>query len=122
MSRGSSVLIVSSYTGYTPQPLLGAYSVSKTSLISLTKVLGTELAPKGIRINALAPGVIKTKFSEALWKDKDPESDAQLASIPMGRYGDPDEVGALGCFLCSNDASYITGETIVVAGGLQSRL
>lgn len=122
MAKGSSILIVSSYAGYTPTPILGAYSVSKTALISLTKVLATELAPRGIRINCVAPGVIKTKFSEALWKGKEPESDAQLKDIPMGRYGEPDEVGALGCFLCSNDASYITGETVVVAGGIQSRL
>ena len=68
MCSGSSVLIVSSYAGYTPNPFLGAYSVSKTALISLTKVLGTELAHRGIRVNCVAPGVIKTKFSEQLWK------------------------------------------------------
>jgi dehydrogenase/reductase SDR family protein 4 len=122
MTAGSAVLIVSSYAGYTPNPFLGAYSVSKTALISLTKVLGTELASRQIRINCVAPGVIKTKFSEALWKGKDAETDAQLKDIPLARYGEPDEVGALACFLCSNDASYITGETVVVAGGIQSRL
>ena len=122
MAAGSAVLIVSSYAGYTPNPLLGAYSVSKTALISLTKVLGTELAGRGIRVNCVAPGVIKTKFSEQLWKGDSAVSQANLNDIPLGRFGEPHEVGALACFLCSNDASYITGETIVVAGGIQSRL
>lgn len=122
MAEGSTALIISSYAGYTPSPFLGAYSVSKTSLISLTKVLSMELAAKKIRVNCIAPGVIKTKFSEQLWKGKEPEDDKQLKDIPLGRYGEPDEVGALGCFLCSDDASYITGETVVVAGGVMSRL
>ncbi len=112
---------------YTPSPFLGAYSVSKTALISLTKVLATELAPKQIRVNGIAPGVIKTKFSEQLWKHDAPGTDLAnrgegQVSIPLGRYGNPEEIGALGCFLCSDDASYITGETIVAAGGVQSRL
>jgi dehydrogenase/reductase SDR family protein 4 len=129
MRPGSAVLIVSSYAGYTPNPLLGAYSVSKTALIALTKVLGTELAAKQIRVNCVAPGIIKTKFSELLWKD-DPTGGASGGSgdnsnplvIPLQRYGEPDEVGALACFLCSDDASYITGETVVVGGGVMSRL
>lgn len=120
MSAGSTVLIVSSYAGYTPSPLLGAYSVSKTALISLTKVLATELGKKQIRVNCIAPGVIKTKFSETLWKGDQPANSTK--DVPLGRFGEPDEVGALGCFLCSNDASYITGETVVIAGGVMSRL
>jgi len=127
MPKGGSVLIISSYAGYTPSPMLGAYSVSKTSLISLTKVLGTELASRGIRVNGIAPGVIQTKFSEMLWKHDAPGTDLTnpgegKQAIPLGRYGVPDEIGSLGCFLCSDDASYITGETIVAAGGVQSRL
>lgn len=128
LNEGGSVLIVSSYAGYTPNPMLGAYSVSKTALISLTKTLAPELATRKIRINCVAPGVIKTKFSEALWKDDETKgagggSDSNNGLvIPMQRYGEPDEVGALGCFLCSDDASYITGETVVVAGGVMSRL
>lgn len=122
MQAGAAVLIVSSYAGYTPNPFLGAYSVSKTALISLTKVMGTELAHRGIRVNCVAPGVIKTKFSEQLWKGESGAAETNLKDIPLGRFGEPDEVGALGCFLCSDDASYITGETVVVAGGVQSRL
>lgn len=65
--------------------------------------------------------MIKTKFSEQLWKSEG-AAEMNLKDIPLGRFGEPDEVGALGCFLCSDDASYITGETVVVAGGIQSRL
>jgi len=121
MKEGSNILIVSSYAGYTPNPFLGAYSVSKTALLALTKVMATELAGKGIRVNCVAPGIIKTKFSEKLWNNED-DGSSTLSSIPMQRFGQPHEVGALACFLCSDDASYITGETVVVAGGVQSRL
>ncbi len=72
-------------------------------------------------ITCRCQGVIKTKFSEQLWKNEG-AAETNLKDIPLGRFGEPDEVGALGCFLCSDDASYITGETVVVVGGIQSRL
>lgn len=120
---GSSVIIVSSVGGFNPSEALGLYSVSKTALIGLIKALRYQLAKDGIRINGLAPGVFKTRFAEALWKDPNsPITKMNLASIPMGRFGEPHECGGVAAFLASDDASHITGETIVINGGNHARL
>jgi len=118
---GGSIVIVSSIGGYNPFPLISAYSVSKTSLFGVVKGLMPQCAGKNIRINAIAPGIIKTKFSEALWQDKEGEKLA-ASSIPLQRLGEPEECAGAVAFLVSEDASYITGETIVMAGGSLSRL
>ena len=76
-------------------------------------------ADMNIRVNCIAPGVIKTKFSRALWENEDPSG---LDGFFMKRVGTSDEIASTAAFLCSEDASYITGETIVVAGGSNSRL
>jgi dehydrogenase/reductase SDR family member 4 len=104
--------------------MIGAYSISKTTLLSLTKALVNPCIQKGIRINGIAPGVIKTKFSQLLWKDHDSEQDEATSfdGCPMGRVGTSEECASTVAFLVSDDASYITGENIVVAGGMQSRL
>lgn len=117
----SSITIVSSIGGYTPFELLGIYSVSKTALIGLTKALTPELADHKIRVNCLCPGVIRTKFSGALWKDQAAEEEC-LKMIPMNRLGEPEDCGGVVSFLSSDDARFVTGESIVVAGGSQSRL
>lgn len=118
---GGSILIVSSIAGYTSSEGIPAYAVTKTALLGVIKGLVGSLCPKNIRINGLAPGLIKTKFSQALWKNPDTLSMA-LPGIPMKRIGEPDECGGIVSFLCSDDASYITGETVVVSGGMLSRL
>eukprot|EP00731_Ephydatia_muelleri_P025942 Em0018g42a len=120
-ARGNgSVVFVSSIGGYNPLPALGVYSVSKTALFGLTKALAGELAPD-IRVNCIAPGVIKTKFSSALWQNEVVAQEINKA-IPLQRLGDPEECAGAVAFLCSEDASYITGETIVMSGGMNSRL
>eukprot|EP00920_Eleutheroschizon_duboscqi_P040043 GHVT01095965.1.p1 GENE.GHVT01095965.1~~GHVT01095965.1.p1 ORF type:complete len:267 (+),score=51.44 GHVT01095965.1:967-1767(+) len=122
-SSGASVLLVSSYLGFTPCPPLGWYGVSKTALFALTKALAKELygAHDGVRINAVAPGVIRTEFSRMLWDS--PEASAQVnAQTCMDRVGEASEVAAAAAFLCSEDASYITGEVLAVSGGMPSRL
>lgn len=101
--------------------MLGPYSVSKTALLGLTKVLARELAPRGIRVNCLAPGVVMTRFSEALWKS-DEGSAAFLPHIPLGRLATADEMAGTVAYLVSSDASYVTGETILAAGGMPARL
>lgn len=121
MSRGSSIVFVSSISGYDAFELLGAYSVSKTALIGLTKAAAKELAPHGIRVNCIAPGIIRTKFSKPLYESES-ALDVALSKIPMGRIGEPDEISGIASFLVSDDASYITGEAIVAAGGMTSRL
>lgn len=122
--KNSSIVVVSSIAGYSPFDLIGAYSISKTTLLGLTKALAPTCAQKGVRINGLAPGVIKTKFSQALWQNSE-DKDAVAPSFdgcPLGRVGTPDECAGTVAFLASDDASYITGENIVVGGGMHSRL
>ncbi|XP_017016624.1 dehydrogenase/reductase SDR family member 4 [Drosophila kikkawai] len=119
--KGSSIVFVSSIAGYDAFELLGAYSVSKTALIGLTKAAAKDLAPEGIRVNCLAPGVIKTKFSKALHEDES-ANEAALSKIPMGRLGTSEEMAGVVSFLVSEDAGYITGEAIVAGGGMTARL
>lgn len=118
---GGSVVFVSSVAGYQPMQALGPYSVSKTALLGLTKALAPELAHSNIRVNCVAPGIIKTRFSSALWQDED-VADEFKKQLCIKRIGDPEEIGGVIAFLCSKDASYITGETITVTGGMSCRL
>ncbi|XP_055911758.1 dehydrogenase/reductase SDR family member 4 [Eupeodes corollae] len=120
-SKGSNIVFVSSIAGYDPFELLGTYSVSKTALIGLTKAAAKELAPEGIRVNCIAPGIIRTKFSKPLYESESAHDEA-LSRIPMGRLGESDEMAGVASFLVSEDASYITGEAIVASGGMTSRL
>lgn len=115
-SKSSSVLFVASYAGYSPAPVIGIYSVTKTTLIGMTKMLGMELIGVGIRVNGIAPGIIKTKFSETLWESED------VKRNPTGRMGNPEECASCAAYLCSDEASYVNGETVVIAGGYAARL
>ncbi|XP_074554974.1 dehydrogenase/reductase SDR family member 4 [Halichoeres trimaculatus] len=118
---GGNVVFVSSVGGYQPFQGLGAYSVSKTALLGLTRALAPELAQDNIRVNCVAPGVIRTRFSSALWKNDDiMDGFKQLMSIK--RVGEPEEIGGVVAFLCTDEASYITGETITATGGINCRL
>ncbi|XP_011786204.1 PREDICTED: dehydrogenase/reductase SDR family member 4 isoform X3 [Colobus angolensis palliatus] len=100
---------------------LSPYNVSKTALLGLTKTLAVELAPRNIRVNCLAPGLIKTSFSRMLWMDKEKE-ERMKETLQIRRLGEPEDCAGIVSFLCSEDASYITGETVVVGGGTPSRL
>lgn len=114
--RGGVILNMASVAGYKPMPGLGVYSVSKAAVIMLTRVLALEWAPLNIRVNALAPGVIKTRFSEALHSS--PEIvDEILRYISIKRLGVPEDIVGAALFLCSDASSYITGQTIVIDGG-----
>uniref|UniRef100_A0A4W5JI57 Dehydrogenase/reductase (SDR family) member 4 n=1 Tax=Hucho hucho TaxID=62062 RepID=A0A4W5JI57_9TELE len=104
-----------------PHQALGPYSVSKTALLGLTRALAPELAQSHIRVNCVAPGVIKTPFSQALWQDED-VVDEFKKQLSIKRFGKPEEIGGVIAFLCSRDASYIIGETITVTGGMSCRL
>lgn len=118
---GGNVVFVSSVAGYQPMQALGPYSVSKTALLGLTRVLAPELAHSNIRVNCVAPGVIKTRFSSALWQNED-IMDNFKKQLCIKRVGQPEEIGGVIAFLCSEEASYITGETITVTGGMSCRL
>ncbi|XP_027699005.1 dehydrogenase/reductase SDR family member 4-like [Vombatus ursinus] len=120
---GGSVVIVSSIAAYVPHlsSSLGPYNISKTALLALTKNFAYELEPMGIRVNCLAPGLIKTNFSSLLWENKTNETYIKN-TLKISRLGEPHECAGIVSFLCSPDASYITGETIAVAGRAPSRL
>ncbi|XP_014635964.1 PREDICTED: LOW QUALITY PROTEIN: dehydrogenase/reductase SDR family member 2, mitochondrial-like [Ceratotherium simum simum] len=112
--RGA-VILVSSISAYIPHVELGAYNISKTALLGLMRTLAMELAPKPILMNCLVPGIIKTDFSKILHQN---EAFWNLSkeSQKVQRIGQPEDCAGLVSFLCSPDASYITGESIVVAG------
>ncbi|MEH3066907.1 MAG: SDR family oxidoreductase [Aeromicrobium erythreum] len=111
--HGGSIVNTASIGGLSVGPDLGVYHVSKAALIHLTKQLAIELGP-GIRVNAVAPGVVRTRLAEALWKEHEAAVDDRT---PLGRIGEPADVGAAIAFLASPSASWITGETLVIDGG-----
>ena len=113
---GGSIIMISSIAGHTPDPGLGLYSVSKAALNMLTKVLAKEWGTDGIRVNGICPGLIKTKFSQALWQD-----DKTLAHftkrLPIARMGTTDEISPLALMLASSASSYTTGSFFYADGG-----
>jgi NAD(P)-dependent dehydrogenase (short-subunit alcohol dehydrogenase family) len=111
--RPGAIVNMASVAGISPAPGIAYYGVSKAALIGLTVQLAAELAPR-VRVNAIAPAVVKTRFAAALY-EKDEE--AAAARYPLGRLGDPDDIAAAAAFLASADASWITGQTLVVDGG-----
>ncbi len=114
---GGKILNVASIAGLRPSPGMGLYSISKAALIAMTQVLALELGPANIQVNAIAPGVIKTRFSQALWQTPQ-VAGALLAHLPLGRFGEPEDVAGLALYLASPAADYITGAVFVVDGGL----
>lgn len=113
---GGKILNVASIIGHTPHPGLGVYAVTKAGVIMLTRVLAQELAGDGIQVNALAPGIIETRFSEALWKDPE-RSRGFLRQIPAGRFGTTDDLLGLALYLASPASDYTTGAVFTVDGG-----
>ena len=113
---GGSVVNISSIGGLTPEPGLGLYSVSKAALVSLTKVLAAEWGPDNVRANVVCPGLIKTKFSEALWSN-DRIVRQMMALQPIKRVGEPEDVAGLVLFLASDAAAYCTGGVYTADGG-----
>jgi NAD(P)-dependent dehydrogenase (short-subunit alcohol dehydrogenase family) len=112
--HGGAVVNVASLSGVRPAPFISMYGASKAALISLTETLAQELAP-GVRVNAVAPAVVKTKFAEALYVGREEEASA---AYPLQRLGETDDIGSLVAFLLSDEASWLTGQTIVADGGV----
>ena len=111
--HGGSVLVVASVGGLRSGAPIGAYNASKAAVIHLVRQLGSEMGPT-VRVNAIAPAVVKTKFAQALYEGRE---DEVAKSYPMGRLGTPEDTAKAAAFLLSDDASWITGETLVVDGG-----
>lgn len=112
--HGGVVLNISSVGGLSTSPILGVYDVTKAALIHLTRQLGAELGPK-VRVNAIAPGLIKTDFARALWEGD--QGDAVAAAYPLGRLGEVDDIAGAALFLATATGSWITGQTLVLDGG-----
>ncbi len=113
---GGSIVNIASVGGLRPERMLGLYSVSKAALVSLTKVLAAEWAAGGVRVNAICPGLVRTKFSAALWQDEKLLRDF-LARVPLARIAEPEEIAPLAVFLASDAAAYCTGGVYTVDGG-----
>ena len=113
---GGSIINMSSVNGIMTIPNILPYNVSKGGLDQLTRVMAVALADKGVRVNAIGPGTIKTEMLQQVITD-DAKRRAILSRTPMGRFGDIDEVASIALFLASDDASYITGQCIYADGG-----
>lgn len=115
--HGGTVLNVASIGGLTVEPSIGVYNATKAALIHVTRQLANELAPT-VRVNAVLPGLVKTDMARALWEANE---DAIAAHVPLRRLGDPDDIARAATFLVSDAASWITGSTLVVDGGMLVR-
>ena len=116
-SGGGSILIVSSIAGLKGSPGLGAYAVSKAADMQLIRNLAIELGDKHIKVNGIAPGLIKTDFAKALWEDSKIRGHYEEQTA-LKRLGDPDDIAGIALFLASEASAYITGQTIVADGGI----
>lgn len=115
--RGSgSVIVISSIGGLKGSDTLGAYGISKAADMQLVRNLAVEWGRRGVRVNAIAPGLVRTDFARALWENPK-VYDAAVQRYPLGRIGEPDEVAGAAIFLASNAGSFITGQTLVIDGG-----
>jgi NAD(P)-dependent dehydrogenase (short-subunit alcohol dehydrogenase family) len=111
--HGGSIINTASIGGMHQSPYMGMYNATKAALIHVTKQLALELSPR-VRVNAICPGVVRTRLAEALWKDHEGDVSGRTA---LGRIGEPSDVAAAVAFLVSDAASWITGETMVIDGG-----
>ncbi|MEV1046309.1 SDR family oxidoreductase [Streptomyces sp. NPDC049916] len=112
--NGGAIVNISSVAGVAPSPFIGAYGMSKAAMINLTAQLAHEFAPV-VRVNAIAPAVVRTKFAEALYEGREAEA---AAVYPLGRLGLPEDIGGAAAFLTSAQSDWITGQTLVVDGGI----
>ncbi|MBR8640607.1 SDR family oxidoreductase [Streptomyces tuirus] len=112
--NGGAIVNIASVAGLSPSPFIGAYGVSKAAMINLTVQLAHEYAPR-VRVNAIAPAVVKTKFAQALYEGREAEA---AAAYPLGRLGVPSDIGGAAAFLTSEQSDWVTGQTLVVDGGI----
>lgn len=118
--KSGKIISIASIAGMVGFPSLSDYCASKGGIVTMTKEFALELAPYRINVNAIAPGVIKTRMTEPLLKDKKNRKNL-LGQIPLGRVGKPEEIGKAAVFLASSDSDFVTGHTLVVDGGWLSK-
>ncbi len=115
---GGKIINMASVAGLRPSPGMGLYGIGKAALIQLTRQLALELGSANIQVNAIAPGIIETRFSQVLWQT--PQiSEPVLAHLPLGKCGQPQDVAGLALYLASQAADYVTGAVFCVDGGLE---
>jgi NAD(P)-dependent dehydrogenase (short-subunit alcohol dehydrogenase family) len=115
--KGGSIIIVSSIGGLRGSSVIGAYCISKAADLQLARNLAVEYGPHNVRVNCIAPGLIRTDFARALWENPDALA-ARSAETPLRRIGEPDEIAGAAVFLASPASSFMTGQAIVVDGGV----
>jgi len=115
--RDGSIVIVSSIGGLRGSPVIGAYCISKAADMQLARNLAVELGPHNIRVNCIAPGLIKTDFAKALWDDPAALA-ARNAETPLRRIGEPDEIAGAAVYLASAASRFMTGQSLVIDGGV----
>ncbi len=115
--KDGAIIIVSSIGGLRGSPVIGAYNISKAADFQLARNLAVEYGPHNVRVNCIAPGLIKTDFAKALWEDPDALR-LRTESTPLRRIGEPDEIAGAAIFLASRAGSFVTGQSIVVDGGV----
>lgn len=114
---GGSVVIISSIGGLRGSTVIGAYGISKAADFSLARSLAGEWGPKNVRVNCIAPGLVKTDFARALWEDEDLLK-RRTATTPLRRIGEPQEIAGAVVYLASDASSFMTGQTMVIDGGV----
>ena len=115
--KEGSIIIVSSIGGLRGSPVIGAYNVSKAADFQLARNLAVEYGPSNVRVNCIAPGLIKTDFAKALWED--PQAlQRRTDATPLRRIGEPDEIAGAAVFLASKAGSFVTGQALVIDGGV----
>ena len=114
--KDGAIIVVSSIGGLRGSRVLGAYAISKAADMQLARNLAQELSPSNIRVNCIAPGLVKTDFARALWDTKEAENRSSFAT-PLRRLGEPDDIAGAAVFLASRAGAWMTGQTIVIDGG-----
>ncbi len=114
---GGKIINLASVAGLRASPGMGVYGISKAAVIMLTQVLAAELGHANIQVNAIAPGVIKTRFSRVLWQTPQIAGPI-LGRLPLGRFGEPEDVARLALYLASPASDYVTGAVFLVDGGM----
>ena len=116
--RKGNIVNISSLGGAVPYETSVAYGAAKAGVINMTATLGTQYGKQNIRVNCIAPGHVRTPITDGLYRGREDVRAAQDRIIPLGRYGNPDELGRVAVFLASDASGYVTGQTLMVTGGM----